>query len=422
MGSFVLEGPIRLSGSVKISGAKNAALPVLAAIPLVKGETVLHNVPRLEDVFTMIQILESLGISSRWDGNTLILKNNGLRTNEVPYELVRKMRASFNVLGPVTVSAGEARVPQPGGCAIGVRPVNFHIEALKTLGFDLEVNHGVVEAKIGRVSEGEVKTVSFPQPSVGATEHTMTTAAAMEGVEVTITNAAQEPEIVDLQNFLNMCGAKIEGAGTSTLLVKGVKTLSGCEYTIMNDRIEAGTYLIAGAATGGNVVVEDVKPEHLKALLDAFERAGVPHEVGDTWIRVIPGGEYRPIHLEVQPYPGFPTDLQPQITAMFSTVRGVSVIREHVFRNRFHHVPELNRMGASISVEDGTAIIEGVDKLLGAPVEATDLRAAAALVIAGLMAEGKTIISRIEHIFRGYENVLEKFRALGAQIDYLVDE
>lgn len=422
MGSFAVEGPVQLSGSVKVSGAKNAALPILAAVPVVKGETILHNVPRLEDVFTMIQILESLGISSKWNGNTLILKNEGLQTNEVPYELVRKMRASFNVLGPITVSTGEARVPQPGGCAIGVRPVNFHIDGLKKMGFSVEVKHGVVDACVTRQPEGPCKTVSLPQPSVGATEHMMTTAAAVEGLEVMITNAAQEPEIVDLQHFLNACGAQIEGAGTSTVIVKGTKELFGCEFSIMNDRIEAGTYLIAGAATKGDVTIDGVEPAHLKALFDVFEHAGVVYEVGDSWVRIVPDGEYRPVHIDVQPYPGFPTDLQPQITTMLSTVEGVSVIREHVFRGRFHHVPELNRMGASISVENGTAVIEGVEKLLGAPVEATDLRAAAALVIAGLMADGRTVISKIEHIFRGYEDILEKFKSMGAQIAYLVDE
>jgi len=419
MGSFVLYGPVTLRGKVEISGAKNAALPILASIPLIKGTTVLHNVPRLEDVHTMIQILRSIGVKVEWKGeNTLLVINEGRCTGDVPYELVRKMRASFNILGPLTLSVGKASVAQPGGCAIGLRPVNFHIDGLEKLGFSVSISHGTVHATApGHVDEGEV-VVSFPRVSVGATEHIMTTAAGMKGLTLQINNAAQEPEIEDLQNFLNGCGARITGAGTSSLTVEGVEELQGCEYTIMYDRIEAGTYLIAAAATHGEVEVVNACSNHLGALLEVFEYMGVNFTCNENGITVKAGDVYKPVKIEVNPYPGFPTDLQPQILAMLSTVKGVSLVKENVFKSRFGHVPELNRMGASIVVEDSVAVVEGVEELTGAPVEATDLRAAAALLIAALMAKGETIISHIEHIFRGYEKVIEKFRGLGVNIVY----
>ena len=417
-GVFLVKGETTLRGEVHISGAKNAALPIMAASILCDDEVVVENVPKLLDVIVMKDILVSIGFDVSFEDNRMRIKRTLPKLNtEVPYELVRKMRASFNVLGPLAVKMGQAKVALPGGCSIGVRPVDFHIEGLRKLGFEIEVEHGFVRAT--RVERVDSVKIVLPFPSVGATEHLMTTAVLMEGTFTVIENAAMEPEIEDLQNFLNAMGGKVRGAGTSRIEIEGVRNLSGGTHRIIPDRIEAGTYLIAIAATCGRGTVRGVKPDHLTALLETMRRTGATLEVGEDFVEVSMDDRPSPVDVVVNPYPGFPTDLQPQMMAYLCVGKGVSTIIENVFKTRFMHVGELRRMGANIEVSGNTAIVKGVEKLSGAPVLGTDLRATAALVIAGLMAKGQTEIHEVHHIFRGYENVLEKFAKLGANIEYV---
>ncbi|ANQ54200.1 UDP-N-acetylglucosamine 1-carboxyvinyltransferase [Thermosipho sp. 1063] len=416
MGYFVLEKSV-LNGEVVISGAKNAALPILAATILIDDEIELRNVPDLLDIRTMIDILKETGKNVYFENN--IVRISGVAKNKViPYDLVRKMRASFNVLGPLVLRLGEGQVSLPGGCAIGVRPVDYHIMGLKKLGFSIEIEHGEVFAKRGK-SEGEI-FITLPFPSVGATEHLMTTAALLDGVEVVIENAAMEPEIVDLQKFLNKMGANVVGAGTRKIIVKGVKRLSGGTYSVMPDRIEAGTYAISIASTGGEGVVKGIIPEHLEILWEVLEETGTKVDIFDSYVYVNGKNRKKSININIQPYPGFPTDLQPQIMVYLSVANGTSMIMENVFKNRFHHVDELVRMGAKIRIFDGTAIVEGVKKLSGAKVEGTDLRATAALIIAGFLAEGKTEVHNDFHALRGYENIAYKFKKLGGNIKHVI--
>ncbi|AEH51522.1 UDP-N-acetylglucosamine 1-carboxyvinyltransferase [Pseudothermotoga thermarum] len=416
MGKLVIEGPIKLSGRVKVSGAKNAVLPIMAASILCDEKVVLENVPDLLDVRTMIQILESAGSKVEFKGSRLEIYPVEKANTSVPYELVRKMRASFNVLGPLAVKFKEAFVPLPGGCSIGVRPVDYHLYGLEKLGFSVKVEHGVVEARMNEKPSQVI--VTFPFPSVGATEHIMTTAALMAGTYTVIQNAAMEPEIEDLANFLNKCGARISGAGTKTIEVFGVERLKGCVHSVIPDRIEAGTYIIAVAATQGNAVVEGLEPKHLFSLFEILNLSGVELKIDQTSVEVKMTTRPKPVKVHVAPYPGFPTDLQPQIMTFLTVAEGTSTIIETVFKSRFLHVDELRRMGAKIEVTDGTAIVHGVEYLSGTQVSATDLRAAAALVIAGLMAKGTTIISDVDQIFRGYENLIEKFSSLSAKLEY----
>ncbi|PLV58705.1 UDP-N-acetylglucosamine 1-carboxyvinyltransferase [Thermotoga sp. KOL6] len=420
MGKFVVQGDTVLEGEVKISGAKNAALPIMAASILCDEEVVLENVPRLQDVFVMKDILLSIGFNVIFDKNTLIVSRAKDISCEVPYELVRKMRASFNVLGPIAARAGKARVALPGGCSIGVRPVDFHLEGLKKLGFSIKVEHGFVEATFEK--RVEHATITLPFPSVGATEHLMTTASLLEGTHTIIENAAMEPEIVDLQNFLNAMGGNVKGAGTSRIEVEGVKKMNSVRYRIIPDRIEAGTYLIAIAASGGMGAVKNVIPSHLANPLGKLEQIGADLRIYKDTIEISMEKRPKSVDITTNPYPGFPTDLQPQMMVLLSIANGVSVITENVFKTRFLHVDELKRMGADIEVSGNVAIVRGVKKLSGAPVEGTDLRATAALLIAGIIAEGSTEISNVEHIFRGYENVVEKFENLGARIEYVPGE
>ncbi len=416
MGYFKIKGPVKLNGCVKISGSKNATLPILAASMIYEGTVKITNVPKLLDVETMVQILKAAEYDVTFKNGTITVKPPDKANTDIPYELVRKMRASFNVLGPLAAKYGRAKVALPGGCSIGVRPVDFHISGLRKLGFDVEIEHGFVTAKLKKPQN---TTIVLPKPSVGATEHLMTTAAAIEGIELKIENAAMEPEVVDLQEFLRKLGAEVEGAGTRTVYVKGGIKRGFVEHHVIPDRIEAGTYVIAIASTGGKGKVEGIIPSHLNALWDALRNAGVDLKIGENHVEVYMDGRPRPLHVDVMPYPGFPTDLQPQIMAMLTVAVGTSYIKENVFQSRFLHVDELKRMGADIEITNGTAIINGVDKLSGAPVTGTDLRATAALVIAAFMAEGESEIHHVEHIFRGYENVCEKFKKLFGEIEYV---
>lgn len=416
MGKLIVHGGVRLEGSVKISGAKNAALPILAATILLDEPVFVRNVPDLMDVRTMLEILQSVGCGVRFENNVVLVEPSADLKGEVPYEPVRKMRASFNVLGPLAVKCGEACVSLPGGCSIGVRPVDFHLEGLQKLGFSIEIEHGVVRAR--REKKLQECYISFPFPSVGATEHIMTTAALLEGTRTIIDNAAMEPEIVDLADFLVKCGARVSGAGSRRIEIEGVGKLSPCDHAIIPDRIEAGTYAIAAAATQGEVLLENVRSDHIMAAIDALRQSGAEVNVERESILVRMNKRPKPLKLQVTPYPGFPTDLQPQTIAYLSVAEGTSVIVETVFKSRFQHVDELRRLGARIELTDGTAIVYGVEKLQGTIVTATDLRAAAALVIAGLMAEGTTKVEEVDHIFRGYEKLMEKLSKLGAVVEY----
>ena len=416
MGYFVVEGPVRLTGSVEVSGAKNASLPILAASIISEGSVELRNVPDLMDVSTMLDILSSIGMGVERKGSTVRITPALSPNTSVPYEPVRKMRVSFNVLGPLAAKFGRARVALPGGCSIGVRPVDFHIEGLKKMGFELEMEGGFVEARLVKPRD---TVITLPRPSVGATEHLMTTAAALEGVKLVIENAAMEPEIEDLQNFLRKLGVRVEGAGSWRIEIEGGVEKTDVVHEVIPDRIEAGTYAIALAATRGRGRIENMNPDHLTALWETLRSTGVDVKLGEDWVEVSMDGRPSPVHVNVMPYPGFPTDLQAQMMAYLSVASGTSFIKENVFPARFLHVDELKRMGADIEVSDGTAIITGVDRLSGAPVNGTDLRATAALVIAAFMAHGRSEIHHVEHIFRGYERVCEKFSKLGGKIEYV---
>ncbi len=405
-----------LNGEVEVSGAKNSALPIIAAALLTDEKVTLRNVPVLADVEVMIDILRLVGKDVKFDKQNNIVEISGnIKYTHIPYDLVRKMRASFNVLGPIAAMMGNASTPLPGGCAIGLRPVDYHIEGLKKIGFEIIFEHGEVSAKY--VGKEEDVIVNLPFPSVGATEHIMSTACILPGTTV-IENSAMEPEIVDLQNFLNSMGAKITGAGTSRIAVEGVKRLSGVEYKIIPDRIEAGTYVIALLTTQGEGIIKNIEIHHLDALWDTLERTGVKLLKGNGYVEIKKIESWKGTDINVLPYPGFPTDLQPQIIVYLSLANGTSVVTENVFKNRFAHVAELSRMGANIKVHENTAIITGVDKLSGTQVMGTDLRATAALLIAGLSAEEETEIVQVDHIFRGYEKLIEKFGKLGAQLRY----
>ncbi|WP_072863979.1 UDP-N-acetylglucosamine 1-carboxyvinyltransferase [Marinitoga hydrogenitolerans] len=418
MGKIKVVGPQKAYGEITISGSKNSALPILAATLLTDEEIILHNIPNLADVNTMIEILENAGKKVSWEESSLIIKAHSNINSVLPYGPVRRMRASFNVLGPLTIRNGYAKVALPGGCSIGVRPVNFHLEGLKKLGIESKIEHGFTHSKYTRTPEKV--HVSLPFPSVGATEHLITTAVLLENTETIITNCAQEPEIVDLCNFLISMGARIEGHGTSNIKIYGVEKLYGTEYKIIPDRIEAGTYAILGAVLGEKIILNNVIEDHIFSLLDIFEKMGVNYKMEKNTLTIegISRLELSPVDVETATFPGFPTDLQPQLMALLSLIPGRSSITENVFKTRFNHVDELNRMGAKIFVEGNTAIITGVTKLSGAPLEATDLRASAALLIASLIADGETIINNVDHIFRGYEKLFEKLEKMNLKIEY----
>ncbi len=410
---LVIQGGVPLTGQVTISGAKNSVLKLMAASLLTEEDVVLTNVPQLSDVNVMIEVVRHLGCKVKRSGNTLVLSAKGITSSTAPYELVSKMRASFNVLGGLLGRCHEARVSLPGGCSIGKRGVDLHIKGLQALGAEVEISHGYVEAKAKKLVGAEIH---LDMPSVGATENIMLTAVLAEGSTI-ISNAAQEPEIVDLAHFLNALGADVSGAGTHEIIINGVPSLHGAEYHVLPDRIEAATYMIAAAATRGDVLLENVVPAHFSSVVYKLTEMGSEITTPTpNALRIKTSDRLMAQNLVTQPYPGFPTDLQAPFMALLSVADGVSVLTETIYENRFKQVGELKRMGAQIQQEGDVAIITGVDSLYGAPVKASDLRAGAALVIAGLQAQGKTDILDIHHIDRGYELLVEKLRGLGATI------
>lgn len=416
MEKLIVKGGNRLVGAVKTSGAKNAVLPIIAASILGTTPSHLDEVPMLEDVHTISEVLKCLGLAVECspEKNVLDIDSTEITSYEAPYELVRTMRASFLVMGPLLARIGKARISMPGGCAIGARPIDIHLKGFEALGVEIEQGHGYIEASAPEGLKGT--SIYFDFPSVGATENIMMAASLAEGTTI-LENAAEEPEIVDLANYLNKMGAKIRGAGTDTIRIEGVDKLHGADYTIIPDRIEAGTYMIAAAMTGGDIVVENVLPEHQKPLIAKLREAGAVVEEDIDKVRVIGKNQLKAVSIKTLPYPGFPTDMQAQMMAMMVIAEGRSKVTETVFENRFMHVVELNRMGAQISTEGRSAVIDGPCKLTGCDVRATDLRAGAAMILAGLVAEGTTRIGDLHHIDRGYENIVAKLKNLGADIE-----
>lgn len=403
-----------MAGDVRVSGAKNSALPILAASLLAEGPVVLSNVPHLNDVTTTIKLLTRLGADVVFhDGVRLEIDASNASQYVAPYDLVKTMRASILVLGPLLARHGRADVSLPGGCAIGSRPVDLHVRGLRALGAKIEIENGYIRARVKRLKGARL---ILDTVTVTGTENLMMAAVYASG-ETVIENAAREPEVVDLAQFLVSMGAIIEGAGSATIRVQGVDHLSGCNYTVMPDRIETGTYLVAGAITSGNVCVRKTRPEHLDSVLQKLTEAGADVQTGPDWISLNMHGERaRSVDIKTAPYPGFPTDMQAQFCALNSIAGGTATITETIFENRFQHALELQRLGANLKIEGNTVFCRGVDALTGAPVMATDLRASAALVLAGLAATGTTIVDRIYHIDRGYECLEEKLSQLGADI------
>ena len=415
---FIISGGKKLKGSVEIAGAKNSALSIMAASLLTKELCILRNVPRLTDVDIMAEVIRRLGVKVEWRGeDTLHIDSNSFNNYEAPYDLVKKMRASFLVMGPLLARLKRAKISLPGGCSIGARPVDFHIKGFEVLGAKVEMEKGYIEAEVNEL-KGDDIYLDFP--SLGATENIMMASSLAEGV-TKIENAAKDPEVVELGNFLIKMGAKIEGLGTDLITIKGVKKLKGIDYNIISDRIEAGTYMIAAAITGGDILIEKIDPLLLKPVIVKLEEAGVKVKLNKNSIRVIGPNRVNAVDIKTLPFPGFPTDMQPQFTALACVAKGTSVITETVFENRFTHTGDMIRMGADIKIEGHSAIVKGVEKLSAAPVMASDLRGGAALVLAGLVAEGTTELSRIFHLDRGYVKLEEKLTSLGADI-YRVKE
>jgi UDP-N-acetylglucosamine 1-carboxyvinyltransferase len=402
---------------VKISGAKNSALVIIAGSLLCPDDCRIRNVPSLVDVTRMGQILSALGVKLEQNGDILDINASGIRQSQAPYELVSQLRASFFVIGPLLARLGVAQIPLPGGCTIGARPVELHVRGLQAMGADVQIEHGMVNAYVtGKNRKLKGAEIYLSYPSVGATETLMMAATLAEG-ETTIENAAQEPEVMDLANFCNSMGARIQGAGTNTITISGVSRLHSTDYSIIPDRVEAGTYLVAGAITRSELSLLSVVPDHLTAVIAKLREVGVQVVVeAANHLRIIPGQSIMATDIETLPYPGFPTDMQAQFMALLALSEGDSLITETVFENRLRHVAELNRMGADIRVKGNNAIVRGVPMLTGAPVVATDLRASAALVLAALAAKGKTTIQGLHHLDRGYEKLEEKLLSLGAKL------
>ncbi len=414
MDKLQIQGGVPLEGEVRISGAKNATLPILAGALLADGPVVVGNVPHLKDVTTTVELLGGMGATVTIDERMRIeVDPTTVSDYSAPYELVKTMRASILVLGPLVARYGRADVSLPGGCAIGARPVNIHVAGLQALGADITIDGGYIRARASRLRGARLVLDTV---TVTGTENLMMAATLAEG-ETVIENAAREPEVVDLANFLISMGAKIRGAGSDKIVVEGVERLSGTSYEVLPDRIESGTYLVAGAITGGHVRIKNARPDHLDAVLVKLQEAGAQVGVGDNWVEVdMRGRRPRAIDVRTAPYPAFPTDMQAQFAALNTVADGVGTITETIFENRFMHMLEMRRLGAEIRLEGNTAIIHGVSRLKAAPVMATDLRASASLVLAGLIADGRTEIERIYHIDRGYEAIEEKLSQLGAQI------
>ncbi|MFN3926367.1 MAG: UDP-N-acetylglucosamine 1-carboxyvinyltransferase [Pseudanabaenaceae cyanobacterium] len=412
-----IRGGATLGGQVRISGAKNSALALLAGSLLTADTSTLRNVPNLVDIHCMSAILEALGARVQAKGDILQIDASNVGLASPPYELVSKMRASFFVIGSLLGRFGQAKVPLPGGCAIGVRPVDLHVRGLQALGAEVHMEHGLVSAYCGQGRRLQGAQIYLDYPSVGATETIMMAATLAKGQTV-IENSAQEPEVVDLAGFCNAMGARIQGAGTKTITIEGVEALHGTDYTIIPDRIETGTFLVAGAITRSRIMLAPVVPEHSVAVIAKLQEIGVQvNQVGSDRLEVIGTDQMSATDIETLPFPGFPTDMQAQFMALLTLCTGNSVITETVFENRMHHVPELQRMGANIKLKGNVAVVSGVPMLSGAPVMATDLRASAALVLAGLAAQGTTIVKGLHHLDRGYERLEEKLRQLGAQIE-----
>jgi len=414
MDKLQITGGVRLDGEIRVSGAKNATLPVLAASLLADGPVNIGNVPHLHDVTTMIELLARMGVTVTVDERMRIeVDPSSIKECFAPYELVKTMRASILVLGPLVARYGRADVSLPGGCAIGARPVNIHVAGLQAMGADIHIEGGYIRARAGRLHGAHLVLDTV---TVTGTENLMMAAALADG-ETVIENAAREPEVVDVANFLIAMGARIEGAGTDKIVINGVKSLKGTSYEVLPDRIEAGTYLVAAAITGGRIRLKNTRPDHLDAVLAKLSEAGAKVGSGADWVEVDMGGRRpRSVDVRTAPYPAFPTDMQAQFAALDTVANGVGTVVETIFENRFMHMLEMRRMGAEIRLEGNTAIIHGVAELTAAPVMATDLRASASLVLAGLVARGRTDIERIYHIDRGYEAIEEKLAQVGAQI------
>ena len=420
MDKILIHGARPLSGSIKISGSKNSALPILAATLLTREECIIRRVPDLSDTHYMLQILTYLGADVERASGTVCVTAD--KVNSVaPYDVVRRMRASVCVIGPLLGRCKEATVSMPGGCVIGDRPIDLHLKGFEALGSAVRVESGNVKVFAPKLTGAVINLRGKFGPTVLGTDNVMMAAVLAEGTTV-IEGAAQEPEVVDLANFLNKMGAKIEGGGTDRIVIEGVRELHGVEHRVIPDRIEAGTFLVAGAIAGDGVTVKRVEPEHVRAVTDALARCGYAVDVAGESISILPNGDASALEIVTEPYPGFPTDMQAQMCALLSTNRGTSSVTEKIFPQRYMHVAELKRMGAKVSLEDATAIIDGVDNLLGAPVMASDLRASAALVLAGLKADGVTEVSRVYHIDRGYEHLDEKLQELGAHIERVKSE
>ncbi len=414
MDKIVIHGGVPLRGEVAVSGSKNAALPIMMAALLTAEPVIIRNVPRLRDINTALALLNQLGVEGRWlDDHTLELCAANITSHEAPYDLVKTMRASFFVLGPLLARSGRARVSTPGGCAIGARPVNLHIHGIRALGARVQLRHGYVEAHAERLIGARLW---LDNPSVGATENIIMAATLARG-RTTLENAAREPEVQDLARMLNAMGAGISGAGSHVIEIEGVERLHGAEHTVVNDRIEAGTLMVAAAITGGDVVVRGACAKDLEASITKLQESGAEVTPEADGLRVVRRGAIHPVELRTLPFPGFPTDLQAQMMALLANAEGTSVITETIFENRFMHALELLRMGADIAMKGPTAVVRGVQRLSGAPVMATDLRASSSLVLAGLAAENTTEVQRVYHLDRGYEALESKLRALGARIE-----
>lgn len=416
MDKLVINGGKRLEGTVSVSGSKNAALPIaIAAAILADGASVIHNVPNLRDVETLCGVLETLGAATKYKNATLHVKPINRIAYEAPYDLVRKMRASVYVLGPLVARLGKAKVAFPGGCSIGPRPIDLHLKGLECLGARITIEGGYITAEANRLIGAKINLKGRYGPSVGATANVMMAAALAEGT-TTIRNAAREPHIVDLANFLNAMGAEIHGIGTPVLKIHGVKQLRGIEYTVIPDDIETGTFMVASAITNGDVFVQNAFRNHLGSVSDKLLEAGVQLDWEENGVRVTTPRQLAAIDVNTEAFPGFPTDMQAQIIGLLSVTPGISTVTETIHTDRFMHVSELNRMGANIDIEGNRAIIRGVNKLSGAPVMASDLRAGAVLVLAGMVAKGETVVARVYHIDRGYESIERKLADVGADI------
>jgi UDP-N-acetylglucosamine 1-carboxyvinyltransferase len=413
MDKIVIEGGVSLRGTVKVSGSKNAALPIIASCILTGGWHRLKHVPRLRDIQTIETIMSDMGIALREEGGALLVNSDGLKEHEASYELVKTMRASVLLLGPLLARLGKAKISMPGGCAIGARPINLHLKALAAMGVEMYLEGGYINAKVDRLKGADI---FFDIPTVTGTENVMIAAVKAEG-ETILRNAAKEPEVCDLADMLRGMGAHIEGDGTDTIVIHGVKSLRPTEHTIIPDRIESGTYMIAAAITKGDIKIDGCRPEHLSAVIEKLQSVGTDVEVTTNGLHVKGSETIASVDLKTMPFPGFPTDLQAQFMALMCVAKGSSIIKETIFEKRFIHVSELKRMGADIEITDNQALVRGRDHLLAAPVMATDLRASASLVLAGLVAKGgKTEVNRIYHLDRGYEALEKKFQNLGARI------